>query len=92
CIPAVKIFTFLNLEPRLNNKNGFNWAGKIERFSKVSIGQPHSPSLLPYLFVIIKRIKVVKGRILSSYIGISDERIWMIFWIICSSSLEGKKC
>jgi hypothetical protein len=24
------------LEPRLNNKNRFNWAGKIEHFSKVS--------------------------------------------------------
>jgi len=33
---VVKIFAFLGLEPRLNNKNGFNWAGKIERFSKVS--------------------------------------------------------
>ena len=33
---AVKIFAFLGLEPRLNNKNGFNWAGKIEHFSKVS--------------------------------------------------------
>ena len=32
----VKIFAFLELEPRLNMKNGFNWAGKIERFSKVS--------------------------------------------------------
>ena len=27
---------FLGLEPRLNIKYGFNWAGKIERFSKVS--------------------------------------------------------
>jgi len=47
CIPAcpvgpadrtgvVKIFAFLGLEPRLNIKYGFNWAGKIERFSKVS--------------------------------------------------------
>jgi hypothetical protein len=33
---AVKIFAFLGLEPRLNMKNGFNWAGKIEHFSKVS--------------------------------------------------------
>jgi hypothetical protein len=33
CIPAVKIFAFLGLEPRLNIKNGFNWAGKIEHFS-----------------------------------------------------------
>jgi hypothetical protein len=37
CIPAVKIFLFLELEPRLNVKYGFNWAGKIEHFSKVSI-------------------------------------------------------
>jgi len=48
CIPAcpvgpadrtgvVKIFAFLALEPRLNIKYGFNWAGKIEHFSKVSI-------------------------------------------------------
>ena len=36
CIPVVKIFAFLGLEPRLNIKSGFNWAGKIERFSKVS--------------------------------------------------------
>jgi hypothetical protein len=47
CIPAcpvgladrtgvVKIFAFLDLEPRLNLQNGFNWAGKIERFSKIS--------------------------------------------------------
>jgi hypothetical protein len=35
-IPVVKIIAFLELEPRLNNKNGFNWAGKIEHFSKVS--------------------------------------------------------
>jgi hypothetical protein len=35
-IPVVKIFAFLGLEPRINNKNRFNWAGKIERFSKVS--------------------------------------------------------
>jgi hypothetical protein len=33
CIPVVKIFAFLGLEPRLNIKCGFNWAGKIERFS-----------------------------------------------------------
>jgi hypothetical protein len=37
CIPVVKTFAFLGLEPRLNIKNGFNWAGKIERFSKVSL-------------------------------------------------------
>jgi hypothetical protein len=37
CITVVKIFAFLGLEPRLNNKNRFNWAGKIERFAKVSI-------------------------------------------------------
>jgi len=36
CIPVVKIFAFLGLEPRLNVKYGFNWAGKIEHFSKVS--------------------------------------------------------
>jgi hypothetical protein len=36
CIPAVKIFVFLELEPRLNIKYRFNWAGKIERFAKVS--------------------------------------------------------
>jgi hypothetical protein len=34
---AVKIIAFLGLEPRLNNKNGFNWAGKSEHFSKVSL-------------------------------------------------------
>jgi hypothetical protein len=33
---AVKIFAFLGLEPRLNIKYGFNWAGKIGHFSKVS--------------------------------------------------------
>jgi len=33
---VVKIFAFLELEPRLNIKYGFNWAGKIEHFSKVS--------------------------------------------------------
>jgi hypothetical protein len=48
CVPAcpvgpadrtgvVKIVAFLGLEPRLNNKNRFNWAGKIERFAKVSM-------------------------------------------------------
>jgi hypothetical protein len=36
-IPVVKIFAFLGLEPRLNIKYGFNRAGKIEHFSKVSI-------------------------------------------------------
>jgi hypothetical protein len=34
---VVKIFAFLGLEPRLNIKYGFNWAGKIEHFSKVSM-------------------------------------------------------
>jgi len=34
--PVVNIFTFLGLEPRLNIKYRFNWAGKIEHFSKVS--------------------------------------------------------
>jgi hypothetical protein len=33
---VVKIFACLGLEPRLNSKYGFNWAGKIERFSKAS--------------------------------------------------------
>jgi hypothetical protein len=33
---VVKIFACLEPEPRLNIKNGFNWAGKIEHFSKVS--------------------------------------------------------
>jgi len=33
---AVKIFVFLELEPRLNIKYGFNRAGKIEHSSKVS--------------------------------------------------------
>jgi hypothetical protein len=32
----VKIFAFLGLEPRLNIKYGFNWAGKNKYFSKVS--------------------------------------------------------
>jgi len=47
CIPAcpvgpadrtgvVKIIAFLGLEPWLNIKYGFNWAGKNEYFSKVS--------------------------------------------------------
>jgi hypothetical protein len=35
-IGVVKIFAFLELEPRLNSKFEFNWAGKIEPFSKVS--------------------------------------------------------
>jgi len=35
-IGVVKIFFFLEFEPRLNIKYGFNWAGKIEHFSKVS--------------------------------------------------------
>jgi hypothetical protein len=35
-IPAVKIFVFLELEPRLNIKYRFNGTGKIERFKKVS--------------------------------------------------------
>jgi len=34
---VVKIFTFLELEPRLNIKYGFNWAGKNMHFSKVSV-------------------------------------------------------
>jgi hypothetical protein len=38
---VVKIFAFLGLEPQLNIEYRFNWAGKIERFSKVSfIGLP----------------------------------------------------
>jgi len=39
---VVNIFAFLGLEPRLNMKYGFNWAGKIERFSKVSMN-PGAP-------------------------------------------------
>jgi hypothetical protein len=35
CIRVVKIFAFLVIEPRLNIKYGFNWAGKIEHLSKV---------------------------------------------------------
>ncbi len=42
----VKIFVFLDFEPRLNIKNGFNWAGKIEHLSKV-------PLLLGILTVIL---------------------------------------
>jgi hypothetical protein len=34
---VVKIFPFLELEPRLINKNRFNWAGNNEHFSKVSM-------------------------------------------------------
>jgi hypothetical protein len=37
---VVKILTFLGLEPRLNIKYRFNWAGKIEHFSKVSFPFP----------------------------------------------------
>jgi len=37
CIPVVKIFACLELEPQLNIKNRFNGAGKIEHFSKVSL-------------------------------------------------------
>ena len=33
---VVKIFACLGLEPRLNGKYKFNWAGKIEHFSNVS--------------------------------------------------------
>lgn len=33
---VVKVFGFLELEPRLNIKYEFNWAGKNEHFSKVS--------------------------------------------------------
>jgi hypothetical protein len=33
---VVKILACLGLEPRLNGKYKFNWAGKIEHFSKVS--------------------------------------------------------
>jgi hypothetical protein len=33
---VVKIFAFLGLEPRLNINSGFNRAGKIKDFSKVS--------------------------------------------------------
>jgi len=33
----VKIVAFLGLEPRLYMKYEFNWAGKIEHFSKVSV-------------------------------------------------------
>jgi len=32
-----KNFAFLSLEPLLNIKYGFNWAGKNEHFSKVSL-------------------------------------------------------
>ena len=39
---VVKILAFLGLEPRLNIKYGFNWAGKIGRFAKVSCSYVHS--------------------------------------------------
>jgi hypothetical protein len=39
---VVKIIPFLELEPRLNIKYGFNWAGKNEHFSKVSSYSPLS--------------------------------------------------
>jgi hypothetical protein len=39
---VVEIFAFLQREPRLNVKYGFNWAGKIEHFSKVSGYHPLS--------------------------------------------------
>jgi len=34
---VVKIFVFLGLEPRLNIKYRFNYAGKIKHFSKVLV-------------------------------------------------------
>ena len=34
---VVKMLAFFELEPRLNIKYGFNWAGKNEHFSKVSM-------------------------------------------------------
>jgi hypothetical protein len=33
---VIKILPSLLIEPRLNIKYGFNWAGKNEHFSKVS--------------------------------------------------------
>jgi hypothetical protein len=33
-IGEVKNFDCLDLEPRLNNKNRFNWTGKIELFQR----------------------------------------------------------
>ncbi len=36
---SLDLYAFDSLRPRLNIKNGFNWAGKIEHFSKVSILQ-----------------------------------------------------
>jgi hypothetical protein len=35
-IGVVKILAYLDLKSRLNNKNRFNWTGKIEHFPKVS--------------------------------------------------------
>ena len=43
----VKIFAFLELEPRLNIKYGFNWAGKNEHFSKVSFYDASKELFLP---------------------------------------------
>jgi len=48
---VVKIFAFFDLEPRLNMKYGFNWAGKIEHFETGSF----------YKNLITKDIPIFKG-------------------------------
>jgi hypothetical protein len=35
-LKILNVFLWLKFSPSLNIKYGFNWAGKIERFSKVS--------------------------------------------------------
>jgi hypothetical protein len=52
----VKIFAFLVIEPRLNIKCGFNWAGKIEHFSKVSMSG--SGDLIFSLTVVLNLIRI----------------------------------
>jgi len=66
---VVKIFDFLGFEPRLNIKYGFNWAGKIEHFSKVSssVG-PHFPlfsSLLLAVHVIEQGVSYLSTFLLD---------------------------
>jgi hypothetical protein len=72
---VVKIFAFLGLEPRLNMKNGFNWAGKIEHFSKVSVcwDQAQGPNYIFFVYykvantnLIKRKIKITCYRILSN--------------------------
>ena len=98
CIPAcpvgpadrtgvVKIFVFLELEPRLNIKYGFNWAGKIEHFSKVSSFLSVQPA--PFNFEEVFKFESLADC--CSKADLSAYAVWRRFIRLWRSRLSGQR-